>query len=473
MKLLELILVLIKIPTDFILGILAYYSAYALRSNPNFIPWLQLPPDPTIFPSLNTYNTFSLIAVTILIILLILNKSYSLKNPKKLTEEIWQIMILTTSLFMLIITYFFIIRELPFSRLTIGYTWIISIIYISTGRILLKIIEKSALKKGIGKKNIIFIGDNQITEKILKKYKKNLKYNIIKIIKTNKIQNIEQELNKIIENQQIHEIIQTEENLTNQSTQKLITYCRSHHIQYNFVPTILSLHQKNINVETINAIPIIKLNPTTIDGWGRITKRIFDVSIATIGIIILSPLLLLTIILIKLDSKGTILFQYLDDGTKVKRVGQYGKLFNFYKFRSMYPNTHNLRYTKLAKQNLRKGSPLVKIKNDPRITKVGKILRKTNIDELPQLFNVLKGEMSIVGPRPHLPEEVEKYKKEDKFVLTIKPGITGLAQVAGRSELDFNEEIKLDTYYIENWSIWLDIKTIIKTIGVLFKGYEE
>jgi lipopolysaccharide/colanic/teichoic acid biosynthesis glycosyltransferase len=139
----------------------------------------------------------------------------------------------------------------------------------------------------------------------------------------------------------------------------------------------------------------------------------------------------------------------------------------------MYPKVHNLRYTELAKQNIRNGTPMVKIKNDPRVTNVGRFIRKYSIDELPQLFNVLIGNMSLVGPRPHLPEEVEKYQKHHKFVLTIKPGITGLPQISGRSDLNFEEEIKLDSFYIEHWSPWLDTKIILKTFGVLFKGYKE
>jgi lipopolysaccharide/colanic/teichoic acid biosynthesis glycosyltransferase len=139
----------------------------------------------------------------------------------------------------------------------------------------------------------------------------------------------------------------------------------------------------------------------------------------------------------------------------------------------MVPNSHNLRYTELAHLNSREGTPMVKIKNDPRVTRLGRFLRKTSLDELPQLFNVLKGEMSLVGPRPHLPEEVAKYQKHHKFVLTIKPGITGMAQTSGRSDLDFEREVKLDTYYIENWSLLLDIKIIFKTLLIIFKKYEE
>ncbi|TSC91473.1 MAG: putative glycosyltransferase, partial [Candidatus Berkelbacteria bacterium Licking1014_96] len=134
----------------------------------------------------------------------------------------------------------------------------------------------------------------------------------------------------------------------------------------------------------------------------------------------------------------------------------------------MVDNAEELK-KKLQNLNERKG-PLFKIKNDPRITRVGRFIRKTRIDELPQFLNVLKGEMSLVGPRPHLPTEVKHYKKHQRKVLFIKPGMTGMAQVSGASDLDFEDEVKLDAYYIENWSLFLDFIILIKTMGVVFKG---
>lgn len=127
------------------------------------------------------------------------------------------------------------------------------------------------------------------------------------------------------------------------------------------------------------------------------------------------------------------------------------------------PGTDSMRYKELAQKNIRTDGPMVKIKDDPRITRIGKIIRRLSVDELPELFLVLKGEMSLVGPRPHLPEEVAKYEHHHKKVLTIKPGISGLAQISGRSDLNFEDEVKLDTYYIENWSMLLDISILLRT----------
>jgi len=186
----------------------------------------------------------------------------------------------------------------------------------------------------------------------------------------------------------------------------------------------------------------------------------------------LSPILLITMVAIKLNSHGPIFFSRRDDGSYVYRVGKGGKPFKYFKFRSMIPGTDNMRYKELADKNVRGDGPMVKIKDDPRVTRVGKFIRRWSIDELPELFLVFIGRMSLIGPRPHLPEEVAKYEQHHRKTLTIKPGITGLAQVSGRSDLAFEEEVKLDIYYIENWSLLLDLSILLKTPLAVFKHRE-
>ena len=217
-------------------------------------------------------------------------------------------------------------------------------------------------------------------------------------------------------------------------------------------------------------VPIVEVKKTPLEGWGRIGKRIFDVIGSLLILIILSPVLIIVMLLILIDSHGPIFFSKLDDDSPLYRVGEGGRLFRYLKFRSMKPKTDSLRYTELADMNLRSDGPMVKIKDDPRVTRIGRFIRRFSIDELPELFLVLKGDMSLVGPRPHLPEEVAKYEHHHKKVLTIKPGMTGMAQTSGRSDLTFEEEVKLDTYYIENWSLLLDMAILLKTPLAVFKS---
>nr|WP_243124836.1 sugar transferase [Clostridium cuniculi] len=188
-------------------------------------------------------------------------------------------------------------------------------------------------------------------------------------------------------------------------------------------------------------------------------KRLIDVVCSFMGVLVLSPLFIIIAIIIKTTSKGPVFFSQ-------KRVGKNGKEFNMYKFRSMVVNAEELK-EKLAAQNEMSG-PMFKMKDDPRVTKVGKFIRKTSIDELPQLWNVLKGDMSLVGLRPSLPKEVAQFDEWMHRRLEVKPGLTCYWQVSGRNNIDFEDWMKLDIRYVDERNIWIDIKLIFKTVGVLF-----
>ncbi|OGJ43342.1 hypothetical protein A3I58_03780 [Candidatus Peregrinibacteria bacterium RIFCSPLOWO2_02_FULL_39_10] len=478
MKRSEVFFGLIKIPADFIMTVLAFAVAYKLRLITEPIKGLSKPIDYSVLPTINEYIKFSLKAALILVIIFALSKMYNLKTTSRFSEESKKSLLACGIWAMAIITYFFFTRTFPFSRLAMLYSWGLTILLIILGRSIVRIIQNLFLKMGIGARHLIFIGNNTLTNTIYKDLIKDKTFKIMGLIGNKepqteiKILGGSSQLNYILEKHHPDEVIQTQSHLQEKENEEILEICELNHINYRFIPDLLDVKRTNIEVSEINGIPIINLKPTPLDGWGKVLKRTTDVFGATIGFIIFSPIFILTAIAIKLDSKGPVFFAKLDDGSPVKRVGEYGKFFKFYKFRSMHPRTDNLRY-RLAENNLRKDGPLVKIENDPRITRLGRFIRRYSIDELPQLWNVLIGNMSLVGPRPHLPEEVAKYQKHHKFVLTIRPGLTGLAQVSGRSDLNFEEEVKLDRFYIENWSIWKDIKIIIKTLGVTLKGYKE
>ncbi len=323
---------------------------------------------------------------------------------------------------------------------------------------------------------MLLLGANKITDRLAHKMQNDPHYTVVGYltegsarIESAKMLGNLKELGRIVRKYKVESVVQTSQDLTHLQDHEILQFCQQHHLEYRFVPDILAVERSNIEIETLGGYPLIHLKTTSLDGWGRIYKRSVDIVLSTVGLLMLSPLFALIAIGIKLDSKGPVFFRKLEDGTPAYRIGQMGEKFTFYKFRTMQHNTHHLRYGELAEKNHRKG-PLMKIKNDPRVTRFGKFLRKTSIDELPNLWNVLKGDMSLVGPRPHLPEEVEKYERHHHFLLTIKPGITGLSQISGRSDLDFEEEVRLDTTYIKHWTPFTDLKILFKTLWVVLRG---
>ncbi len=221
------------------------------------------------------------------------------------------------------------------------------------------------------------------------------------------------------------------------------------------------MNRPNSFVSSVGTYPLITYHTITLNTYEQLIKRMMDIVISLVGIIITSPIMIITAIAIKLDSPGPVLFRQ-------QRVGQNGRIFDIYKFRSMCQDAEEKK-EELLNQNEMDGF-MFKMKDDPRVTKVGKFIRKTSIDELPQFFNVLKGNMSIVGTRPPTVEEVSKYKRGQWRRISIKPGITGMWQISGRNDItDFDKVVELDLKYIDNWTIGEDITIILKTIGVLFR----
>jgi exopolysaccharide biosynthesis polyprenyl glycosylphosphotransferase len=226
-------------------------------------------------------------------------------------------------------------------------------------------------------------------------------------------------------------------------------------------PAVTEIAGPRLKVSNVEGLPLLHLEQPTFSGASRVAKRVLDLTLSVVGLIFISPLLLIVAILIKSFDRGSVLYTQ-------KRIGQNNKEFNVYKFRTMYEGSHEQRAQVMAETN--KDPRLAKDPQDPRITRPGLFLRRWSIDEIPQIINVLKGEMSLVGPRPPLAEEVNQYEKSESRRLLVKPGLTGLWQVSGRSELDWEDAVRLDLYYVENWSLTLDILIIIRTAAAVWRG---
>lgn len=473
MKQSKLILSSLLVPLDFIMIVLAGISAYYIRYA-NFFQKLR----PAIFNlNFSSYLNGVLIISFLWIIIFAFSGLYSIKSARKLVKEIYRIILASSTGFVLIVIIIFIRRELFDSRFIILAAYFLALTYVSTARMIIRFIQRILFKSGIGLKKIILLGNSKTADILTHEFSKNnnFGYKIVKRIRNFDLET-EQEMANFIKNSEIDEIIQSDPNLSKAEILRLYDFADENHITFKYAADLLGTKVLKTEVNEIAGIPIVEIKKTPLDGWGRIVKRLFDIIFSSLFLIILSPLMLLTAIIIKLDSKGPIF--YLD-----YRTGQYNKKFLFYKFRSMLSHLCDGEGPSASKEgnkvleelvadsklNTRTSEPLHKIQNDPRITRFGKFIRRWSIDELPQLFNVLKGDISLVGPRPHMTLETMRYENRHKKVFTVKPGISGIAQISGRSDLSFDEEVKLDTYYIENWSLLLDLSIILRTPLAIIK----
>ncbi|MFH1366585.1 MAG: sugar transferase [Patescibacteria group bacterium] len=452
MKKSELIFSAVLVPIDYLMILAAGLFAYYLRFQSALTDLRE------VFYEMSLEHYFIILSLTGIVWLGVFAVSglYNIRGTRKAIDELARIFIACSTTVMLIIIVIFFQREFFSSRFIILSGWVLSIIFVSLGRILIRAFQHSLFRKGVGVHNVLIIGRDNNTDQVVKQIhlKPLLGYKII-----NHWQNFDDEKLKLAEvmaqNQAIDEIIQADSNLPREEVLRLIDFCNNYHLVYKYAAGFAEAQTVHLEVNTLAGIPIVEVKRTPLDGWGKILKRVFDIVFSLFVLIVLSPVFILVALVVKLDSSGPVF-------ARLERIGESGRPFILFKFRSMIKNAHDLKKNLVA-LNERKDGPLFKIKNDPRITRVGGFIRKTSLDELPQFFNVLKGEMSVVGPRPHEPEEVAQYQKNHRKLLAIKPGISGLAQISGRSDLVFEEEAKLDIYYIENWSFSLDLQIIIRT----------
>jgi exopolysaccharide biosynthesis polyprenyl glycosylphosphotransferase len=461
----ELIFSVALLPLDFLMIVLAALVAYFLRFQTvvDFRPIVyELP--------LVEFLKISLLMALVWVVIFALSGLYTIGGTKRLLDEMTKIFLACSTGLVFIVLLIFFQRELFSSRFIILVAWILAIVFVSVGRVATRFIQRALFRYGIGIHRIVVFGEDKSADILVNGFFKQPSLGL-KVVKRYKKfdEDAATDLEDLHKTIGIDEVIQTNGTGSREENLNLVDFCNEHNIVFKYSADLLAVQASKLEIRDYAGVPVAEIKRTRLEGWGKVYKRIFDIIGSLFLILFASPIMILTAIAIKIDSKGPVFWSKLDDGSRVKRVGQNGETFNYFKFRSMKPGTHNLRYRELAEEDFRRG-PLVKIKNDPRVTKVGKFIRRFSVDELPEFFLVLMGKMSLVGPRPHLPEEVAKYKKHHKKVLIIKPGITGLAQISGRSDLDFEEEVKLDIYYIENWSLKLDLYILFKTpFAVLFR----
>lgn len=457
-----------QVPLDFVMILLAATTAYFLRSLPTFEGYVS-----KVFNLSYTDYIWSVAYLApICLIIFAFEGLYRMRVTRKFWPEFYQVGKATGLALIILIIVIFLNREWFSSRFVILFGWAFSVLYIALTRLLVQRVQKWLLvRRGVGVHRVLLIGDNTKIKRVKKIFQKNrsLGYTVVDQIETASIIHIKE----IRAKRGVDEIIVGDTSLTDDELAKLFDYCQINNITYKYLPTTMQTTRFQMSV--FCGEPMIEYQHTPLDGWGRVWKRLFDIVAGGILTLIFAPFMLMIALLIKLeDTAGPVIY-------KNRRIGENGEIFYVYKFRYMQwrycitkENPHMeeaIAFEKklIEERNVRKGGVLYKIKDDPRRMKVGAFIERFSLDELPQFWNVLRGEMSLVGPRPHQEREVEQYAEYHRRLLTIKPGITGMAQVSGRSDLPFEDEYRLDIFYIENWNLLLDIIICLKTAGALLK----
>lgn len=367
------------------------------------------------------------------------------------------------------------VRIFP-ARLVTLYGFLLAFFFVLLFRTVARGIRRMLFRYGAGISNVLLVGDTRLTLELITLLSNTAVtgYRVVGVVGCAEyhpeesshvpcFESFETALAKLDDSFDM--IVQTELYASDMKNDAILVYAQEHHKDYRFVPGNSKLFAGKIETELFQSIPVIAVHQTALIGWGRVVKRVTDTILALLALTITSPIMVAVAIAIKISDSGPVFFRQT-------RVTRGDRKFRVFKFRSHYMTYSGLSpeeaFTKMGKPELaieyRKNAD--SLPNDPRVTPVGRFIRRTKIDELPQLFNVLTGDISLVGPRAIVPSELALYKRRHA-ILSVKSGITGLAQVSGRKDISFDERRQLDLFYVQNWSFWNDLIILIKTVWVV------
>lgn len=440
---------------------LAYFIRYELRfpitvAEANYVAYTE-------------YIPITLLLAAGLLVIYRIEGIYNYVRGRSWLEEFYGLITATFTGIVILVFVFFFFRPQYYSRLIYLYAGILIVIFLTLARVIMRLVLGRLRKRGIGVDRAILVGGGEICRALMRNVlaQPDLGYQIEGFVDDDPdkgdignfpLLGSTDQLSRLIRERAIDEVIITLPWHARERIVSIIETVEAEGARVKIVPDLFQLSLSQIAVDAVGGIPLIGVKEATFSPSALAIKRAMDVLLSVaLFIVALIPMAIIAV-LIKLSSPGPVIYSQL-------RVGRGGKLFTAYKFRTMRVGAEEERDALLPLNEA--SGPMFKIRNDPRITSIGKWLRRTSLDELPQFWNVLNGDMSLVGPRPPLPTEVAKYQDWHKRRLDVSPGVTGLWQVSGRSELTFDEMVMLDLYYIENWSPWLDIWIMVKTIPAL------
>jgi exopolysaccharide biosynthesis polyprenyl glycosylphosphotransferase len=455
---------------DAILIVLAFAIAYWVRYH---LQWVR-EVEPAYWVPFSVYVPSVALLTGILVAAYWLEGAYRAERGRLFFDEFAIVFRGTVTGIAVMIVIVFLVWPNYYSRLIFGYSGIATLFLLGITRAVERYMVGWRRRHGRGVDRVLIIGAGEVAHSIMRTVcaRPELGYQIVGFLDTDpsrastdigRFQALGtlNSLEEVLTTNAIDEVIVTLPWTMHGRVQRIMGECERQGVPVRIVPDLFQMTLSKVEVDNLNGIPLMGIREPVLRDWQVLTKRALDVVLASLGLLILSPIFLVVAVAIRLDSPGPIIFRQ-------ERIGKGGEEFTCLKFRSMCVDAE-ARIAALKCHNEASG-PLFKMRQDPRRTLVGRFLRRTSLDELPQLWNVLRGEMSIVGPRPALDSEVREYAPWHRRRLEVAPGITGLWQVSGRSDLTFDEGVLLDVYYIENWSLFLDLRILVKTVPSVLLG---
>ncbi len=416
----------------------------------------------------SAYAPLALILTLLTIVIFRIEGLYKPMRGRSFLDEMYTLLNGTTTAILLIMAITFFWRPLVFSRALYVYAAILIVLLLTLERIARRGAQARLRQRGIGVDRVLIVGAGEAGRALMRNIvaQPELAYQIVGFVDDDPEKNqtdigrfqalgSTELLPRLLQDLAVNEVIVTLPWTVRDKITRIMNLCQRYNVAAKLVPDLFQLSLSRVAIDDVGGIPLIAIREPQLGMVDAVIKRLMDLAFGLILFLVSAPLMLVIAILIRLDSPGPIIFTQ-------KRIGRFGHEFVTHKFRSMYEGAEK---EQAALNGLNEATgPLFKIRDDPRRTRVGRWLRRMSWDELPQLINVLRGEMSVVGPRPPTPNEVEQYQEWHKRRLDVRPGLTGLSQVSGRSDLTFDETAMLDIYYVENWSPWMDIEIILKTV---------
>jgi len=455
---------------DALLIVAAFLTAYYLRYQAQWF----FAVDPASQQSLHGYWLVGLSTVAVILVAFRFSHVYPYQPGRAWLTETWRIATASTAGVMIIIVISLIFRPMLYSRLVFLYTAVLVTIYLGVSRLLILWGRDYLRTYDIGIRRVLLVGAGDVGRMVMRTVAARPDYGLKLVgflddhpakvatdIGRFKALGPVDKATEIIRGAAIDRVIICLPWQSHRTIQRLLRECEQMGVAAYAVPDLFHLTKDQMRVEELNGIPLLSTRDLSIRGWNAVVKRAFDVVVGALAALFVLPFCLLIALAIRLDTPGPILYSQI-------RVGKNGREFRCYKFRSMVSNADQLR-EQVALLNESNG-PLFKIRNDPRLTRVGRFIRRYSLDELPQLINILHGEMSLIGPRPNLPAEVEQYEDWMLKRLLVCPGLTGLWQVSGRSDLTFEEMVLLDIYYVENWTMGLDLNILLRSVPAVVQA---